>query len=184
MHFGHIIPPPPVTYACAVAPDFGLPGRPRHGDRHGDEPEPEEDRRPTPGPRPAARSPAPAATANVDTKGVAPGTYTVKGHVSRGHEARPDGGLLGRLHGQAVRAADHQLLGQPLDGRPRWFLDHHCDGHEPAESSSDLQLQRFGWQRQRHDQLGNPVDLRRSGGTTITVTCNVVDDNGKTATRR
>ena len=84
-HFGHIIPPPPVTYACSVAPNSVYPGDPitvtgtaanlnpkktatytwtSTGERDLGEP---------------ARAPR-----TIDTKGAAPGTYTITGHVTEG----------------------------------------------------------------------------------------------------
>lgn len=82
-HFGHIIPPPPVTYACTIAPADGYPGDPM-----------------TITGTPLNLNPKKTATytwtstggtitgtsstGNIDTKTVAPGTYTVTGHVSEG----------------------------------------------------------------------------------------------------
>ncbi len=83
-HFGHVIPPPPVTYSCSVSPASGYPWRPDHGDGHGHESEPEEDGRPTPGPPPGGAISGTSTTANIDTKTAAPGTYTVTGHVTEG----------------------------------------------------------------------------------------------------
>ncbi len=52
-HFGHIIPPPPITYTCAVSPTTAFPAT-RHGDRYRAQRDPEEDRDLLPGPRRAA----------------------------------------------------------------------------------------------------------------------------------
>ena len=46
--------------------------------------------------------------------------------------------LLGQLHGEGVRAADNQLLGQPQHHQAGRFQHHHLDGREPAESSAYL----------------------------------------------
>ncbi len=63
-HFGHIIPPPPVTLCLRGRSGNRLSWRSVHGYRHGAEPEPEEDTRPIAGPRRAERSPARPARAH------------------------------------------------------------------------------------------------------------------------
>jgi hypothetical protein len=82
-HFGHIIPPPPVTYSCSVAPTTGYPGDPITATG-------------TPlnlNPKKTATYSwtstggtisGTSSTANIDTKSAAPGTYTVTGHVTEG----------------------------------------------------------------------------------------------------
>lgn len=85
MHFGHILPPAPITYACAVTAPTGTiyPGdvvtvtgtagmlNPKK--------EPAYTWSSDAGPVSGTSN-----VASIDTKSVAPGTYTVKGHVSQG----------------------------------------------------------------------------------------------------
>jgi len=82
-HFGHIIPPPPVTYSCSVAPASVYPGEPITVTGVALNLNPK---------KPATYTwttdggviSGTTATANVDTKASAPGSYTVKGHVTEG----------------------------------------------------------------------------------------------------
>ena len=82
-HFGHIIPPPPVTYSCSVAPASGYPGDPITVTGTALNLNPK---------KTATYSwtstggtiSGTSSTANIDTKTAAPGTYTVTGHVTEG----------------------------------------------------------------------------------------------------
>ncbi|MDR3745738.1 MAG: hypothetical protein P4K80_06370 [Acidobacteriaceae bacterium] len=82
-HFGHIIPPPPVSYSCSVAPAVGFPGDPVTvtGVVLNLNPKKTATYNWTTDGGVITGS---SAIANVDTKAAAPGTYTVKGHVSEG----------------------------------------------------------------------------------------------------
>ncbi|MEO6982821.1 MAG: hypothetical protein ABI072_06870, partial [Edaphobacter sp.] len=82
-HFGHIIPPPPVTYSCAVSPATAYPGDPLTVTGTALNLNPKKS--------PTYNWSADGGTisgtsnvANIDTKSAAPGTYTVKGHISEG----------------------------------------------------------------------------------------------------
>jgi hypothetical protein len=82
-HFGHIIPPPPVTYSVSVAPDSVYAGDPITVTGTALNLNPK---------KTATYSwtstggviSGTTATATIDTKGAAPGTYTVTGHVTEG----------------------------------------------------------------------------------------------------
>jgi hypothetical protein len=82
-HFGHIIPPPPVTYSVSVAPESVYPGDPITVTGTALNLNPK---------KTATYSwtstggviSGTTATATIDTKSAAPGTYTVTGHVTEG----------------------------------------------------------------------------------------------------
>src|SRR6202000_798167 len=80
-HFGHIIPPPPVTYSCAVAPATVFPGDPITATGTALNLDPKKTPTYTWTSDGGVIS-GTSSTANIDTKTAAPGTYTVKGHVS------------------------------------------------------------------------------------------------------
>jgi len=83
VHFGHIIPPPPVTYSCVVSPATVYPGDPITVTGTALNLNPK---------KTATYSwtadggviSGTSSTANIDTKSAAPGTYTAKGHVTEG----------------------------------------------------------------------------------------------------
>jgi hypothetical protein len=82
-HFGHILPPPPVTYSCSVAPASVFPGDPITVTGVALNLNPKKTATYTWTTDGGAIS-GTSATANVDTKASAAGTYTVKGHVAEG----------------------------------------------------------------------------------------------------
>jgi hypothetical protein len=82
-HFGHIIPPPPVTYSCSVSPASGYPGDPITATGTAMNLNPKKTATYTWSSTGGTIS-GTSNTANVDTKTAAPGTYTVTGHVSEG----------------------------------------------------------------------------------------------------
>jgi hypothetical protein len=82
-HFGHIIPPPPVTYSCSVAPATGYPGDPITVTGTAMNLNPKKTATYTWSSTGGTIS-GTSSTANIDTKTAAPGTYTVTGHVTEG----------------------------------------------------------------------------------------------------
>jgi hypothetical protein len=82
-HFGHVIPPPPVTYSCSVAPASVYPGEPITVTGVALNLNPKKTATYTWTTDGGAIS-GTSATANVDTNASAAGTYTVKGHVAEG----------------------------------------------------------------------------------------------------
>ncbi len=82
-HFGHIVPPPPVTYSCSVAPASVYPGEPITVTGVALNLNPKKTATYTWTTDGGVIS-GTSATANVDTKAAAPGSYTVKGHVTEG----------------------------------------------------------------------------------------------------
>ncbi len=82
-HFGHIIPPPPVTYACAVSPASGYPGDPIAVTGTATNLNPKKTATYSWTSTSGAVS-STSSTLNIDTKTLAPGTYTVTGHVTEG----------------------------------------------------------------------------------------------------
>ena len=85
MHFGNLIPPPPVAYSCSASPSVIFPGDPITvtGVATNLNPNPKKVAAYTWTSDGGAVS-GNSNVANVDTKTTAPGTYTVKGHVSQG----------------------------------------------------------------------------------------------------
>jgi hypothetical protein len=89
LHMGDITPPPPVSYSCSAAPASGFPGDPIivTGTAMNLNPNPKKTVTYTWTSDGGVVS-GTSSTATVDTTTAAPGTYTVKGHVSQGE--KPD----------------------------------------------------------------------------------------------
>ncbi len=83
-------------------------------------------------------------SASVNTASLAPGSYTAKADVKEGKKGKEGlkpgqtARMLRRLRGEAIRAADSQLLGQPDHHQAGRLGDGYGSGREPAESSADL----------------------------------------------
>jgi outer membrane protein OmpA-like peptidoglycan-associated protein len=181
MHFGHIIPPPPVTYACAVSPSSVFPGDPITVTGTAVNLNPKKPVSYTWSATGGTIS-GTSTTATVDTKGVAPGTYTAKGHVSEG----PKPGQF------ADCSADFMI--KPFEP-PTISCSASPSSVNPGDSST---ITAMGMSPQNRpltysysasagsvSGTASTATLSTSGvtgGTSITVTCNVVDDTGKSAT--
>jgi hypothetical protein len=82
-HFGHIIPPPPVSYSCSAAPTTVFIGDPITVTGVAMNLNPKKTATYT-WVSTGGTITGTSSTANVDTKNAAPGTYTVTGHVTEG----------------------------------------------------------------------------------------------------
>ena len=179
--FGGNAPPAVVEYTCSVSPSVVFPGDPITvtGVALNLNPNPKKVVSYTWTTDGGAIS-GTSATANVDTKAAAPGTYTVKGHVSQGIKPGQMADCSATVHSAGVRAADDQLLGKSFVSQFGRELDDFGQRSQPAKPSAHLQLQRNGRFHQRHDTIGDAFDSGRGPGP-ITVSCNVVDDKGQSA---
>jgi hypothetical protein len=180
-HFGHIIPPPPVTYSCAVSPSSVYPGEPVTVTGTAVNLDPRKAVAYTWTANGGAIS-GTSGTAMIDTKGATAGTYSAKGHVSEG--SKP-GQMADCSADYSVKAFDPPTMscsaspstvdmggsstitamGMSPQNRPLTYSYSSSAGNVSGTSSSST-LSTAGV----------------AGGTTITVTCNVVDDLGKSAT--
>ena len=82
-HFGHMQPPPPVTYSCSASPTLVFPGDPITVTGSALNLNPKKTASYT-WTSDGGTVSGKANVANVDTSAAAPGTYTVKGHVMEG----------------------------------------------------------------------------------------------------
>ena len=181
MHFGHIIPPPPVTFTCSVAPASGFPGDPITVTGTALNLNPKKTAAYTftsTGGTVTGTGPV----ANVDTKDLAAGTYTVKGHVSEG--SKP--GMM------ADCSVDFQVM--PF-APPTIGCSANPSTVNPGDSSTitsngvspQNRPLTYSYSTSAGTISGNTntATLSTTGAApgTITVTCNVVDDKGQTASQ-
>ena len=178
-HFGHIIPPPPVTYSCAVSPTTVFPGDPITVTG-------------TPLNLNPKKTPTyswtadggtitgTSTTANIDTKSANPGTYSVKGHVTEG--AKP-GEMADCSASYTVKAFEPPTLS--CSANPSTV----APGDSSTITASGVSPQNrpltYSYSSSAGSVSGNnsTATLTTTGAApgTITVTCNVVDDKGQTA---
>ena len=180
-HFGHIIPPPPITYTCTVAPTTVFPGDPVTATGTPLNLNPKKTASYTWTSTGGVIS-GTSSTANIDTKNLNPGTYTVKGHVSEGakpgqmadcsadFQVKPfePPTLSCSANPSTVNSGDSSTItstGMSPQNRPLTY-SYSASAGSVSGSTSTATLSTTG----------------ATPGSTITVTCNVVDDKGQTAT--
>jgi len=183
MHFGHIIPPPPITYACSVTAPTGTiyPGDvvTVTGTAGMLNPKRDASYSWTSDAGPVSGT---SNVASVDTKSLSAGTYTVKGHVSQG--AKP-GQMADCSATFTVTAFQPPTVGCSANpstvnvGEPSTIT---ANGVSPQNRPLT-----YSYSATAGSISGNTstATLSTTGVApgTISVTCNVVDDKGQSASQ-
>jgi len=180
-HFGHIIPPPPVTYSCAIAPPSVYPGDPVTVTGTALNLNPKKTATYTWSSTGGTVS-GTSNVANVDTKDLAAGTFTVKGHVAEG--AKP-GQMADCSTDFTVKSFEPPTIAcsaNPSTVNPGDSSTITANGLSPQNRPLT-----YSYSTSAGTISGNTgtATLSTTGAApgTITVTCNVVDDKGQTATQ-
>ncbi|SNS98658.1 Outer membrane protein OmpA [Granulicella rosea] len=180
-HFGHIIPPPPVTYTCAVAPTTVFPGDPVTVTGTAVNLNPKKTATYTWSSTGGTVSGS-SSVANVDTKDLAPGSYTVKGHVSEGAKIGQFADCSGDFTVKAFEPPTIGCSANPSTVNPGDSSTITATGVSPQNRPLT-----YSYSATAGTVSGstNTATLSTAGAApgTITVTCNVVDDKGQTATQ-
>ncbi len=182
-HFGHIIPPPPVTYACVVSPTSVYPGDPVTVTGTAGNLNPKKTATYTWTATNGATVSGTSSTGNIDTKSLTPGTYTVKGHVSEG--AKP--GMMADCSADfTVKPFEPPTIGcsaNPSTVSPGDSSTITSNGVSPQSRPLT-----YSYTASAGSISGttSTATLSTTGAApgTITVTCNVVDDKGQTASQQ
>jgi hypothetical protein len=180
-HFGSIVPPPPVKYACAVTPTGDIyPGDPVT----------------ITGTATDLREKKPATykwtsdsgpvsgdsnVANVDTKTLAAGTYTVKGHVEQGVKPGQFADCTATFTVKAFEPPTISCSANPTTlnaGDPSTIT---AAGVSPQNRPLTYSYSSTAGSISGNTGTATLSTTGAAPGTTITVTCNVVDDKGQTA---
>ena len=181
-HFGSIVPPPPVTYACAVTAPTGTiyPGDPVTITGTATNLRPKKDAHYT-WTSDGGTVSGESNVAAIDTKTLSAGTYTVKGHIEQGKKpgefadcttpftvtAFQPPTISCSANPSTLNAGDPSTItaaGVSPQNRPLTY-SYSATAGTISGSTSTTTLSTTG----------------AAPGTTITVTCNVVDDKGQTA---
>jgi len=175
-HFGHVIPPPPVTYTIAVVPATIFAGDPVTATGTALNLNPKKTATYTWTSDSGAIS-GTSNVANVDTKTLAPGTYTVKSHVSEGSKA-----------GQSADASGSFTV-KPFDP-PTVSCSANPSSINPGDSST-ITINAVSPQNRpltySYSATAGSINGTTSSATfasagaasgPITVTCNAADDKG------
>jgi ribosomal protein S11 len=180
-HFGHIIPPPPVTYSCAVAPASIFPGDPVTATGTALNLNPKKTATYTWSSTGGTVS-GTSSTANVDTKGIAPGSYTVKGHVSEGAKPGQFADCSADFTVKAFEPPTISCSASPTTVDMGGSSTISASGNSPQNRALTYSYSASAGSISGTSSSATLATSGVQGGTTITVTCNVVDDLGKSAT--
>ena len=179
MHFGHVVPPPPVTYSCAVAPTSGYPGDPITVTGTALNLNPKKTATYTWTSTGGVIS-GTSSTANIDTKTAAPGTYTVTGHVTEGTKPGQSADCTSQFTINDFQPPTISCSANPSSVNPG-------DSSTISATASSPQNRplTYSYSATAGSVSGTTASatLSTAGASPgpITVTCNVVDDKGHTA---
>jgi hypothetical protein len=180
LHFGHIIPPPPVTYACAVAPASVYAGDPVTATGTALNLSPKKTATYTWSATGGTIS-GTSSTANVDTKGLAPGTYTVKGHVAEGPKIGQFADCSADFMVKPFDPPTVTCSASPSTVNPGDSSTITAMGMSPQNRALTYSYSASAGSVSGTSSTGTLSTSGVRGGTSITVTCQVVDDTGKSA---
>ena len=178
-HFGHIIPPPPVTYTCTVAPTSIFPGDPvtATGTALNLNPKKTATYSWTSSGGTATGT---STTANIDTKDLAPGTYTVKGHVSEGNKPGQMADCSADFTVKAFEPPTISCSANPSTVNPGDSATITANGVSPQNRPLTYSYSATSGSISGTTSSATLATTGAAPGP-ITVTCNVVDDKGQTA---
>ncbi|HEX3570956.1 MAG TPA: hypothetical protein VHU44_09040 [Acidobacteriaceae bacterium] len=182
-HFGHIIPPPPVTYSCAVSPATVYPGDPITVTGTAGNLNPKKAYNYT-WTADGGTITGNTSTANIDTKNATPGTYTAKGHiVQAGGKAPKPGEMADCTATYTVKQFEPPTIS--CSASPSTVAPGDSSTITATGVSPQNRPLTYSYSASAGSVSGNgpSATLSTAGAApgTITVTCNVVDDKGQTA---
>lgn len=180
VHFGHIIPPPPVTYACVISPTTAFPGDPVTITGTATNLDPKKTATYTWTGDAGVTVTGTSSTGNIDTKTLAPGTYNVKGHVAEG--TKP-GQMADCASTFTVKAFEPPTIS--CSANPSTLNTGDSATITAVGVSPQNRPLTYSYSSTAGSISGSTATatLSTSGAAagTITITCNVVDDKGQTA---
>jgi hypothetical protein len=180
-HMGSIVPPPPVTYACTAAPSPAFPGDPITVTGTAANLNPKKTATYTWTGNNGVKVTGDSTTGQVDTTGLAPGNYTITGHVSEGQKVGMFADCTANFTVKQYDPPTISCSANPTTVAPGGTSTITAQGVSPQNrpltytySASAAQI----------SGTGNTATLTTTGAPAgaITVTCNVQDDKGQTAT--
>jgi hypothetical protein len=182
-HFGHVIPPPPVTYSCTVSPTSGYPGDPITVTGTAMNLNPKK----TPTYTWTSTGGVISGTsnvANIDTKTAAPGTYTVTGHVTEGPKPGQSADCSGQFTINAFQPPTISCSANPStvdSGGSSTITANAVSPQNRPLSYSYSSTAGSATGTTSTATLTVPTIAPGGANSTVTVTCNTVDDKGNTA---
>jgi hypothetical protein len=179
VHFGHIIPPPPVTYACSASPSTVFPGDPITVTGTAANLNPKKPTTYTWSADGGTIS-GTTSTATIDTKSAAPGSYTAKGHVSEGAKPGEMADCTATYTVKQFEPPTATCSANPSTVAPGDSSTITATGMSPQNRPLTYS---YSATAGTVSGTGSTATLSTAGAApgTITVTANVVDDKGQSA---
>jgi outer membrane protein OmpA-like peptidoglycan-associated protein len=178
-HFGHIIPPPPVTFTCSVSPSTAFPGDPLTVTGTALNLNPKRTATYT-WTTDGGTITGTSNVANIDTKNTAPGSYTAKGHVSEGNRPGEMADCSAPFTIQQFAPPTVGCSANPSTVSPGDSSTITANGVSPQNRPLT-----YSYSSTAGSVTGSTstATLNTTGAApgTITVTANVVDDKGQSA---
>jgi hypothetical protein len=177
---GNITPPPPVTYQCAASPASVYPGDPITITGTPTNLNPKKNPTYTWTGNNGVKVTGDNTTGNVDTNGLNPGSYTVTGHVSQGQKAGMFADCTANFEVKQFEPPTISCSANPTTLKPGDSSTITAQGVSPQNRPLTYTYSTSAGQI---NGSNNTATLNTSGAPAgpITVTCNVADDKGQTA---
>lgn len=176
-HFGSIVPPPPVTYACSANPASVYPGEPVTITGTATNLNPK---------KTAAYSwtgqgaTGTESTTTIQTGSLAPGNYTVSGHVTEGNKVGQSADCTAQFTVKQFEPPTVSCAANPTTLNPGESATITASGVSPQNRPLTYSYQASAGSINGSTSTATLSTTGAPAGT-ITVTCNVSDDKGQTA---
>lgn len=178
-HFGSIVPPPPVTFACVASPDSGYPGDPITVTGTAANLNPKKTAAYT-WTTDGGTISGTSNVANIDTKSSNPGSYSAKGHVSEGNKPGQMADCSAPYTIKAFEPPTISCSANPSSVNPGDSSTITANGVSPQNRPLTYSYSATSGSVTGSTSTATLSTAGAAAGT-ITVTCNVVDDKGQTA---
>jgi hypothetical protein len=179
LKFGSIVPPPPVTYSCSASPASVFPGDPITITGSAANLNPKKTAQYT-WSGSGVKVTGDTTTSNVDTNGLNPGSYTVTGHVSEGQKPGMFADCTANFTVKAYEPPTVSCSANPTTLKPGDSSTITAQGVSPQNRPLTYS---YSASAGTVSGTSNSATLATTGAPagSITVTCNVADDKGQTA---
>ncbi len=178
-HIGSILPPPPVAYACSLSPSEGYPGDQITVTGNATNLNPK--KTPTYSwTSTGGKISGTSTTATVDTADLAPGTYTVAGHVTEGPKAGQSADCNATFTVKQYEPPTVTCSANPASVNPGDSSTITAQGVSPQNRPLTYSYSASAGQVSGSNTTATLNTTGAAPGV-ITVTCNVADDKGQTA---
>ena len=179
-HIGSIVPPPPVMYACTASPASVYPGDPITITGTATNLNPKKTASYTWSGTNGVKVTGDNSTGNVDTNGLNPGSYTVTGHVSEGTKPGQFADCTANFEVKQFEPPTISCSANPTTLNPGDSATITSQGVSPQNRPLTYT---YSASAGTVNGTGNTATLATTGAPagSITVTCNVADDKGQTA---